>query len=365
LSRGHIPSAQAPMTATGSVNHTASPSAVMDSEAIALPRGLRLRSLADLGDYRDLLVAQDAEEHVTAEPLGLDGLLDVLAEAEQDLAQTLAEDASARRTAEELLAQHDQAQEQARLAQSASERARTLVARTQSLLDGAFTDEARERASIVLEQARRVADGAEREAHRAKSEAEFLAERPEIRRLLEERTARETAEQADHERAERLALLARAVESARALADQRRFDEALTILTPLARECPDEPQLLAFVERLERDAQARRLSVAQHALWQVRRQFRQVPTEAIDFTGLDDELARQLFGLWLRAARRLGIPDLQRHSPEPHRGALLRPLDSTGTFEVISAIGGSRPKKGQVVLAGELAGLRPLGEETR
>lgn len=359
------------MTATGSVNHTASPLAVMDSEAIALPRGLRLRSLADLGDYRDLLVAQDAEEPAAAEPLGLDGLLDVLAEAEQDLAQTLAEDASARRTAEELLAQHDQAQERARLAQSASERARTLVARAGSLLDQAFTKEARERASNVLEQARRIAEGAEREALRAKSEAELLAERPEIRRLLEEQGAREASERAERERTERLALLATSVESARALADQRRFDEALAILTPLARECPDEPQVLAFAERLERDAQARRIAIAQHVLWQVRRQFRQAPTEAIadlealDFTGLDDDLARQLFGLWLRAARRLGIPDLQRHSPEPHRGALLKPLGSVGSFEVISAIGGSRLKKGQMVLAGELSGLRPLGEEPR
>ncbi len=359
------------MTATGSVNHTASPSAVMDSEGIAHPRGLRLRSLADLGDYRDLLVAQDAEESAAAEPLGLDGLLEMLAEAEQDLAETLAEDASARRSAEGLLAQHDQAQDHAKLAESASERARTLVIRTESLLDGAFTDEARERASIVLEYARRVADGAEREAHRAKSEAELLAERPELRRLLEERTAREAAERADRERAERLARLARAVEEGRALADQRRFAEALAVVSPVAQDCSDEPEVVALIGRLERDARARRLSIAQHALWQVRRQFRQAPAEAIalledlDFAGLDDELARQLFGLWLRAARRLGIPDLVRHSPEPHRGALLRPLDSSGSFEVVSAIGGSFLKKGQVVLKGELAGLHPLGEDPR
>ena len=359
------------MTTTGNANHTASPSAVMDSHPVALPRGLRLHSLADLGDYRHLLVAQDAEEPATAEPLGLDDLLDALTEAEQDLAETLAEDASARRSAEELLVQHDQAEKRARLAESALDRARTLVARTESLLDQAFTDEARARASTVLEPARRVAEGAEREALRAKSEAEMVAERPEIRRLLDERAAREIADRAEAERTERLARLAKAVESAQTLADQRRFDEALTILAPLTRECPGEQQLLALVERLERDSQARRLSIAQHVLWQVRRQFRQAPAEAIatlealDLSGLDDDLARQLFGLWLRAARRLGIPDLQRHSPEPHRGALLKPRDSTGTLEVISAIGRSRLKKGQVLFAGELAGLRPLGEEPR
>jgi hypothetical protein len=51
-----------------------------------------------------------------------------------------------------------------------------------------------------------------------------------------------------------------------------------------------------------------------------------------------------------------------RHTPRPHRGALLVPDDGPDRLRVVSAVGGGPLAKGQVVPRAALAGLRPAAD---
>jgi hypothetical protein len=269
------------------------------------------------------------------------------------------------------LARYDRAREGLRRANEILARATSLVTLAGELRERAFTPGARESAEAAVEQGRRARDGATRERDRARAEEAALAERPEVRRLLDERREREEALRRDAERAARRARLAEAVREARTLADAQRLDEAVAHLDPWLREFPEEEPLRMLVDRWRRQALAVRSNRAFATLWEIRRALRPRPAEVlvavegIDFAGLDEGLARQLFGEWLRAIRQLGLPDAVRHSPEPHRGALLVPDGAPDRLRVVSSVGGGPLAKGQVVPRLALSGLRPAAQAPR
>jgi hypothetical protein len=327
---------------------------------------LRLHSLAELGQVLDQFASSDDD---ALKSLSLDEALAFLASSEADLAAARAADRDARSSAEALLTRYDRARERLRAADDALTRANALVARATDLADHAFTTSARERAQAILTTARRVAEAAVRERDNALTEESSLGDDPRVTRLLAERQARQDAARAEAERAERRTRMRRAVEEARALADRHQLAEACAVLAPLIPEFPGDEPLCALYDRLRRQLRALRTQRARATLWDIRRRLRTRPADAlaaveqVDFEGLDDDLACQLFGEWLRAARRLDRPGALRHSPEPHRGALLVPHGDAGCLVVISAVGGCHLHKGQIVRRSDLRGLRPVGEQ--
>jgi hypothetical protein len=343
--------------------------------------GLTLRSLAELAQLVDLIGEESPNtdgpvgaESEPAEPgalASLDDLLVFLVQAERELADAESLDAEARGEATRLLAEHDAALAHLRLAEGTADRARGLLSRAQTLLATAFAEEATVRVEALQAKARRVLAEAEREVTTARRAAESLATRPEVRKLLAERATREAADKASRENVARLEALASAVEEARSLGDRRMFREALSLLGPLVEELPEEPALRSLADRLAREARAHHTYQAQLVLQGAHRTLRRSPEEAVrlveevDFTDLDDDLARRLFGAWLKATRRLGIPGLLRHCPALHQGAVLRPVEGAqpGALEVVSAVGGISLRKGQVVLAHKLRRLRVVAEE--
>jgi hypothetical protein len=331
--------------------------------------GLRLHSLADLG----AVLAQLETATCVEEPdrLSLEDALALLTSSEEDLATATASDADARHAAEDLLARYDQARDHARHADAALTRANALVTQATELADRAFTPTARESARAALALARRVVEAAAREREQSQSEEASIGNDPRVERLLRERQARDEATRAEAERVARLAEMRRAVEEAQFLADRQRVDEACALLAPLVSAFPEEGPLRALYDRLSWQARVMRSQCAQATLWDIRRRLRKRPAEALvaveqtDFAGLDEDLARQLFGEWLRAARALDLPGALRCTPEPHRGALLVPRGPDGTLAVVSAVGGSPLAKGQIVHPRDLRGLRPLASPRR
>lgn len=331
--------------------------------------GLRLRSLAELGQVLDRFAT--AADDPREDGLSLDEILALLTSSEEELAAATAADADARQTAKDLLARYDQAHGRAERATAAASRAEALVARAAELAEHAFTPSVQETAGLALATIRRVTDAAVRERERARAEEASLEDDPRVRRLLAERQAREEAARAEAERAEQRVRLRQAVEEARALADRRRIGEACALLAPLVQAFPDEQPLVLLHEGLNRQWRVLRSQQAQATLWEIRRRLHKRPAEAlvavedVDFTDLDDDLARQLFGAWLRAARHLALPGALWHLPALHRGGLLVPGGPADTLTVVSAVGGYPFRKGQTVRRPDLSGLRPVGDRRR
>jgi hypothetical protein len=327
----------------------------------ALP--VSLHSLAELGQMLAWL-DPPCPDDVTPDPLALDDLLTRLASAEDDLGAAITADADARRDAKDLLDRYERVRADARRAEDVLGRTQTLLARATNLRNSAFTSTAQQAAQSALVTAEWIVTEVAREHERARAEEITMENHPEVRRLVAERDIRDAAIRQEGERTECRARILGAVEEAQVLADQQRLDKACELLEPLLRAFPSEQPLRALHERLAERARLLRMASAHALLWDIRRHLRPRPAEVlvaieeIDFARLDEDLARQLFGEWLRAARHLDLPGAVRHSPELHRGALLVPHGTDGTLVVVSSVGGSPLTKGQVIHRGDLRGLR-------
>jgi len=81
--------------------------------------------------------------------------------------------------------------------------------------------------------------------------------------------------------------------------------------------------------------------------------------EPLDLAGTPEALARQVYGCWLQACRRLGLEEAVHYAPAFGRGAVLVPT-TDDRLEVVSAIGLPRWPAGRCLSRAALKGARPL-----
>ena len=228
------------------------------------------------------------------------------------------------------------------------------AARADELARNGFAVGDRQQARSVAEHMGRLATRADAHAAVLRREADALAERDDIKRLL----AEERNQEQEMEMRETLALAGEHL-------DHARHEEARRLLTSLEKSISSQPDLVQTFETLRNRAEAVKVQVAQEALREGRRLHRSEPVaalgllEPIDLEGLPEELARHLYGLWLTACRRIGLLAAVHYRTGFGRGAVLMPT-ADGQYEVVSAIGLRRWQRGRRVAPQALRGARPL-----
>jgi hypothetical protein len=328
------------------------------------PKPRRLRSLAELGEIDDWLEVPVEPQDVDA----IESLVATLSGIERDLAAVGSRDAAARRSAEATLEEHARLARRFEAAKCALDQAGRLLGEAEQLAADAFTDEARDGAMALCERLRLAVCAAEAEHDRARSAVETLARDPGLARLLAEVARKEEESRAAAARAERGKRLRESLAAARSLVAVGRDGEAASALRAILGECPADTEARSLLVAVESRSRARLITRAKALLTDIRRRLRGDPqavitaVESLDLSALDDDLARQLFGEWLRAGRELGVEGLLRYAPLPHRGALLAP-SGDGTLLVVSSVGGIALRPGETVSPGRLAGLRPVADD--
>ena len=325
-----------------------------------MSHSITLKSFADLGEALNIeaLNPGDDESPVEEIPafgtlpdhrLDLTALRAELETAGATLATIARRDEEARVTALRDLERYDSLVAQQREAEEAQKRASQVRRGAEALSEGAFVEEARDRAAEVM----RIAVDAEVAAIDAvrhwQQEAEQLAAQLDLERLLAERRRQEEAEKAKAAATEKARRLAGILAQARGALEAGRFEEANGLLGPLAKENPGNPEISSLKTIIAQRELSVKMSIAEDVLWQARRVFRHDPAaavaclEALDVDGLPDELARQVFGEWARACSRLcrerGIAEPLRYAPEPGRGAVIARENPDEGYVVVSALG--------------------------
>jgi len=322
-----------------------------------------LTSLGDLARVRDRFVADDRVPSSMAlvpvigesDPASIAALTATAHAALGELDELLARDHARRDEAVRGLDRwrqlHVEADRVARIAgemQRASDRAG-------SLAQSAFDEAAQVRARTVADHTARLATQARAHVTVLRRQAERLAGRDDIKRVLDEERSKER----EMELREQLALAGRHLDSGA-------YEEARQLLTSLERNISGAPDLSQTYETLRNRAEAVKVRMAEEALREARRCHRRAPVEALDLLepieleGLPDELARHLYGVWLTACRRLGLLAAVHYRAGFGRGAVLMPA-ADDRWEVVSAIGLRRWQRGRHVAPQALRGARPLG----
>jgi len=325
-------------------------------------QGLVLNSLADLAAVRDRFVVDGRVPDELAlvpvidrrEP---DAIGSLVADAQAALAEFAAvtqADRARRSEAEAGLAHwhrlRDELDRVGRIAAQTHEAA----SRADELARNGFALGDRHEARSVAEHMARLATRADAHAAVLRREADALAERDDIKRLL----AEERNQKQEMEMRETLTL-------AREHLDHARHEEARRLLTSLDKSISSQPDLHQTFETLRNRAEAVKVQVAEEALREARRCHRREPVRAldllepIDLEGLPEELARHLYGLWLTACRRIGLLAAVHYRTGFGRGAVLMPT-ADGQYEVVSAIGLRRWQRGRRFAPQALRGARPL-----
>ena len=327
-----------------------------------MTQGLVLNSLADLAAVRDRFVVDQRVPDELA-------LVPVIDERDPDAIGTLVTDARAalaefeavieadrtrRGEAEAGLAQWRHVRDELQRVDRIAVQTREAATRADELARSGFAAGDRHRARSVAEHMARLATRAEAHAAVLRREADALAERDDISRLL----AEERNQEQEMEMRETLTL-------AREHLDHDRHEEARRLLTSLGKSISSQPDLQGTFETLRNRAEAVKVQVAEDALREGRRLHRREPVaaldllERIDLEGLPEELARHLYGLWLTACRRIGLLAAVHYRTGFGRGAVLMPT-ADGQYEVVSAIGLRRWQRGRRFAPQALRGARPL-----
>ena len=328
-----------------------------------MTKGLVLTSLSELAQVRDLFVDDDGPLVETRAlvpvirdtgPEELETLAVTARQALDELQELLASDGERRREAEQGLgrwqAVRDEAAGVRRIASEMGEAAR----RAAALAESAFEPAARERAETVAATAGRLANQAQAHAAVLEREAQTLAQREDIARLL----AEEEVQAEEVRMREELALAGKHL-------DGGRYEETRRLLSSLEKKISSVPSLKPTFETLRRREQAVKIRTAESALREARRLHRREPAQAIDLIepveldGLPDELARHLYGCWLTACRRIGLLAAIHYRAGFGRGAVLIPTED-GCWEVVSALGLRRWERGRRFAPQALRGARPL-----
>lgn len=282
-------------------------------------------------------------------PTDLARLLAELEAASATLVEMTRRDQEQRASALRDLEQYDALVAAQREAEQARDRAQQVRVQAEALAEAGFTDEARATAARVVESAHQAETMAAGLVEQRRHEAERLAARLDLERLLAERRRQEEAERARQEAAERTQRVAEAVEAARVALEAGRLAEARETLEVVAADGVDDPAVASLRQRVEQREFAVCVARAENAVWEARRLYRRDPAsavtclEALDIEGLPEPLARQVFGTWARACLRLcherDIADPLRYAPDPGRGAVIARVHETRAYVVISALG--------------------------
>ncbi len=327
-----------------------------------MTQGLVLNSLSDLAAVRDRFVVDERVPNELA-------LVPVIDGRDPDAIGTLVADAQAALADFASVIEADRARRgeaQARLTQWRRLRAeldrvgrvagqtRDAAARADELARSGFAESDRHQARSVAEHMGRLATRAEAHAAVLRREADALAERDDIKKLLDEEWSKEQ----EMEMRETLTLAGEHL-------DHARHEEARRLLSSLEKKISGVPDLSETFETLRTRAEAVKVEVAEQALREGRRLHRREPVaaldllEPLDIEGLPEELARHLYGLWLTACRRIGLLAAVHYRAGHGRGAVLMPT-ADGQYEVVSAIGLRRWERGRRFAPQALRGARPL-----
>lgn len=333
-----------------------------------------IKNLEELGRFTDMIVQPDrpSDERalvpVVVEPVvarDLDELAEVASRAAQELRELAAADACARQEAEEALARYRRLEDDSvRLERAASE-VEAAVRRASELSKQGFALGCRARAEEIATAAAAVATAARNRLIAIRAETAAIALREDVARLLSEERAREDKARHEEEERQREARQREGIAQAETLAQEEKFDEALGLLGVLRKAHPSSPLVASSIDKIRRQAWAVKTARVEHALLHARRVHRRQPREAIalleplDLTGIPEPLARQVYGCWLQACRRLGLEGAVHYSPAFAKGAVLV-ATTDDRLEVVSAIGLPRWSAGCRFSRLALKGARPL-----
>jgi len=325
-------------------------------------QGLVLNSLTDLAAVRDRFVVDERVPHELAlvpvidgrDPDAIGTLVTDAQAALAEFASVIEADRARRGEAQVGLAQWRRIRAELDRVCRVAGQTRDAAARAEELARSGFAEGDRHQARSVAEHMGRLATRADAHAAVLQREADALAEREDIKRLLDEERSKER----EMEIRETLTLVEEHL-------DHARHEEARRLLTSVEKNISGVPDLDGTFETLRNRAEAVKVRVAEDALREARRCHRREPVaaldllEPIDLEGLPEELARHLYGLWLTACRRIGLLAAVHYRTGFGRGAVLMPT-ADGQYEVVSAIGLSRWERGRRFAPQALRGARPL-----
>jgi hypothetical protein len=332
-----------------------------------------LTSLEDLGQFADLIATDEPVNNGRAlvpqppKPIAtfdVAALIETLRASAQELDGLAKADAIARRHAEEALARYRRLTGDATRLQRIALEAQGVADQASVLAELAFSPECQVGAARIAHAAAMVASDASDRLTAVTDEANNLARRDDVARLLAEERQREEATQREAEKREREARLSEALAEADALARAGNFDEARRMLGCLMTEHPNSPNLASCTDNVRRREWAVKTSMAEHALRSARRNRRDPKAaiallEPLDLSCVPDALARQIYGCWIQACHRLCTDNTLIYSVGFCKGAVLV-LTHNNQLEVVSAIGLPRWQAGRRFSRVALKGARPL-----
>lgn len=323
---------------------------------------LVLNSLSELAQVRDRFTVDERVPESMAlvpvigrsDPEEIEALAATARHTLDQLQALLDADRTRRDEAEQGLAHWRRVSDGATRAQRIAGQMREAATRATALAEAALDSADRQRAETVAQEMARLATQAQAHVAVQQREADALAERDDIKRLLTEERNQEN----EMEMRETLALAGEHL-------DHARHEEARRLLTSLEKSISSVPDLYRTLETLQNRAAAVKVRMAETALREARRRHRREPVaaldllEPLDLDGLPDELARHLYGLWLTACRRIGLLAAVHYRAGYGRGAVLIPADD-GQWQVVSAIGLRQWDRGRRFAPRALRGVRPL-----
>ncbi len=332
-----------------------------------------LTNLEDLGQFADLIVADEPvsnERALVPQPpkpiatFDVAALIETLRASAQELDGLAKADAMARQHAEEALVRYRRLTGDATRFQRIALEAQGIADQASGFADHAFSPECQEGAARIAQAAATVANEASDRLAVVTTEANNLAGREDVARLLAEERDREKAARREAEEREMEAQMAEVIAEAEALAKAGNFDEALRTLGYLGKEHRNSPVLASCMDKVRRREWAVKTSMAEQALRSARRNRRDPKAaiallEPLDLACVPDALARQIYGCWIHACHRLCTDDALIYSVGFCKGAVLVLTDNS-QLEVVSAIGLPRWQAGRHFSRVALKGARPL-----
>jgi hypothetical protein len=332
-----------------------------------------LTSLEDLGQFADLIATDEPVSNGRAlvpqppKPIAtfdVAALIETLKASAQELDGLTKADAIARQHAEEALVRYRRLTGDANRFQRIAIEAQGVADQASVLADHAFSPECQEGAARIAHAAAMVASDASDRCTTVTDEANNLAVRDDVARLLAGERQREEATQREAEKREVEARLSEALSEVEALARAGNFDEAHRMLGCLVKEHPNSPELASYIDNVRRREWAVKTSLAEQALRSARRNRRDPKAavallEPLDLACVPDALARQIYGCWIQACHRLCTDDAVIYSVGFCKSAVLV-LTHNSQLEVVSAIGLPRWQAGRHFSRVALKGARPL-----
>ncbi len=326
-----------------------------------------LRDLAELARYKGEF-ASDPEPTIATPvappPPALDDQPDQLVQAilrsARELQRLSEQDGAARREAETVLEQHRRLKDEAGRYRQIDRDAREVVNGALKVVATAFLPASQAEADQLATTASAVANVAANRLKGIEAELAELEEREDLSRLLAiERTEREARQREEQALA--------AIERAKALASEHKYNEALRLLGSIVKLNPNMPGLASSHDTIRRQAHAVKTLEVERALAEARRLHRREPGQAVeilgglDLSGMPSVLVRDVYGCWLQSCRRLGLVEAVHYSPGTGKGAMLVPDSGCDTrLKVVSAIGLPTWTPGRTFAVRALKGARPL-----